>query len=219
MLWEMATAAFIGGFSLRFGELLPQSELSWEAAAYLARGDFSVDNLESPTLVQIDLRLKCDQEGSSADVIFGKISTAVCPVEAMYCYLLRGPAQEPFFLDHVSQTVSKAWFVQQPKITLQKICLPVDQYTGHHFIIGATTSAALTGVEDLGEVVCVAILRYWHALCHRAMNQEEQYTLYQILVIHLIVHCRCHESQFLYLVILSLGGQFGGKEASYSTAT
>ncbi len=165
----MATAAFIGGFSLRFGELLPQSELSWEAAANLARGDFSVDNLESPTLVQIDLRL-----------------TRKAAV---------------------------------PKITLQRICLPVDQYTGHHFIIGATTSAALTGVEDLGEVVCVAILRYWHALGHRAMNQEEQYTLYQILVIHLIVHCRCHESQFLYLVILSLGGQFGGKEASYSTAT
>ncbi len=54
----------------------------------------------------------------------------------MSLFVVKGACQGPFFLDHVGQTVSKAWLVQQLRVTLQRIGLPADQYAGHSFRIG-----------------------------------------------------------------------------------
>ncbi len=165
MLWTVAAMAFFGFF--RLGELLPESVSAWDAAVNLAWGDVAVDNLAAPAMVQIHLkRSKCDQEGNGADVVVGRTGTNICPVEAICAYLrIRGPAQGPFFKDHEGRTVTKVWFTQQLRVTLQGIGLPSDQYAGHSFRIGAATSAALAGMEDsliqtLGRWHSAAFLRY-----------------------------------------------------------
>ncbi len=160
----------------------------------LAWGDVAVDNLAAPAMVQIHLkRSKCDQEGNGADVVVGRTGSNICPVEAIRAYLrIRGPAQGRFFKDHEGRTVTKVWFTQQLRVTLQGIGLPSDQYAGHSFRIGAATSAALAGMEDsliqtLGKWHSAAFLRYirtpkarlaaqqhWCAPDRRVASEEEQ---------------------------------------------
>lgn len=42
----------------------------------------------------------------------------------------------------------KSWFIQQVRELLAGLGLPQNEYVGHSFCIGATTSAAMAGIED-----------------------------------------------------------------------
>jgi len=163
--WAVACSAFFGFF--RLGELLPESEGSWNAATDLAWGDVAVDSLTEPKMVRIHLKKsKADQGGIGADVVVGVSGTSICPVSALVQYLrVRGSSPGPFFITERGVPLVKSAFVRNLRSLLSSVGLTAAHYAGHSFRIGAATSAALAGLEDstiqtLGRWHSAAFLRY-----------------------------------------------------------
>lgn len=159
LLWAVACVVFFGFF--RLGELLQETERAYSPSTSLSWGDIAVDNQEEPTMVRIHVkRLKCDQFVSGADVILGRTFTPLCPVAAILNFTaLRRAGPGPFFQDTEGQTLTKPHFVSEIRKVLASLGLPQHQYAGHSFHIGAATSAALVGVEDL----TIQTLGRWHS--------------------------------------------------------
>ena len=158
LLWAISALAFFGFF--RLGELLPD-RLAFDHTSDLAWGDVAVDNHTAPTMVQVHLKKsKCDQFGSGSDVVVGRTSSELCPVQATLDYIQkRGNARGPFFTGNGKEAVTKSWFVSQLRSILAAAGLPQDQFAGHSFRIGAATTAALVGMEDS----TIQTLGRWHS--------------------------------------------------------
>ena len=151
--------AFFGFF--RLGELLPECATSYSIATHLSWEDVAVDSHENPSMVQIHLkRSKCDQFGVGADIVVGSTSKSLCPVTAILQYTkIRGERPGPFFVLPSGDPVTKPWFISQLRTILAAVGLQESQYAGHSFRIGATTMAALAGVEDS----TIQTLGRWHS--------------------------------------------------------
>ncbi len=128
-----------------------------------------MDSHTNPHMVQIHLKKsKCDQVGKGSDIVLGTTGSALCPVNAIACYLsARGDRPGPFFLDSSHDVVTKPRFIAQIRSILSAIGLPQHHYAGHSFRAGAATTAALAGVEDstiqtLGRWHSSAFLQYIH---------------------------------------------------------
>ena len=165
VLWAVSCTAFFGFF--RLGELLVSSAQTFNPHVHLAWGDIAVDNPQAPTMLRLYLKQsKTDQVGQGAHIILGKTGQDLCPVGAVLSYLAeRGPRPGPFFLDSSGCPLTKPNFVAEIRRVLETLGFPQDQYAGHSFRIGAATSAALAGVEDLmiqllGRWQSAAFLRY-----------------------------------------------------------
>lgn len=158
-VWAICCVAFFGFF--RMGELLPESERSFNQASHLSWGDVAVDDRLSPTMVRVHLkRSKCDQFGEGVDVIVGRTNNSLCPVTAMLAYMAsRGVAPGPFFLSHERKVITKSHFVTVIRSVLEAEGLPQNQYAGHSFRIGAATAAAQAGIADSA----IQMLGRWHS--------------------------------------------------------
>ena len=99
-------------------------------------------------------------------MIVGATRTDICPVSALCQYLkMRGSSQGPFFLDTGGKAITKSFFVHRIRDLLQSLGFPAHHYAGHNFRIGATTKAALVGmegsmIETLGRWHSAAFLQY-----------------------------------------------------------
>ena len=165
VLWAIAAVAFFGFF--RLGELLPEKGSENNTALLLTWSDISVDRRDNPRVVRIHLkRSKCDQFGKGADIFLGRVDTPICPVAALLGYMAAsGDKPGPFFRKVDGQVVTKAWFVDQIRLTLETLGFPQRQYAGHSFRIGAATAAAQAGLQDstiqaLGRWSSAAFLLY-----------------------------------------------------------
>lgn len=82
----IASSAFFSFFHL--GELLPASSDSFHPARNLTWGDVVVDNHANPSMIQFHLKAsKCDQFGSGADMVVGRMGNQLCPVSALLRYI------------------------------------------------------------------------------------------------------------------------------------
>ena len=112
-------------------------------------------------MVQIHLKVsKCDQFGGGTNIILGATDDALCPVKAMVLFVTeRGCALSPFFHKASGETATKSWFVGEVREILAKCGLNQSDFAGHSFRIGATTTAALAGIEDSA----IQVLGRWHS--------------------------------------------------------
>lgn len=145
LLWAVCSMAFFGFF--RLGELLVPSIRGHVPASHLSWADVCVDNISTPSLLRVRLRVsKCDQAGRGVDVFLG---SPFCPVAAVLSYMaLRGPREGPFFLAADGSPLTKSVFVAALRELLRSCGLDPSSYSGHSFRIGAATTAGLAGVED-----------------------------------------------------------------------
>ena len=163
--WAIATTAFFGFF--RLGELLVETEASYNPALHLSWGDVAINDLSATTMVKLHLKKsKCDQFGTGADVLLGRSGCQLCPVAAILAYIVaRGNTPGPFFINRNRAPITKSSFILKIRAALRATGYAEDQFAGHSFRIGAATTAALVGIEDsmiqtLGRWHSSAFLRY-----------------------------------------------------------
>ena len=159
VLWAVAASAFFGFFCL--GELLLDSPSHFNPATSLAWGDVAADSHTNPTMIQFHLKVsKCDQFGTGANIVIGRVDSSLCPVAAILNYIVtRGDSAGPFFVDTSHKPLTKQKFVAQIRSILNSLGVQQDQYAGHSFRIGAATTAAAVGVEDS----TIQTLGRWHS--------------------------------------------------------
>ena len=144
-----------------------QLQDSTQNYVHLAWGDVAVDSREAQHMVKIHLKQsKMDQCGRGVDVVVGRTDSDLCTVAAILAYITaHGNRQGLIFLTGAGTPLTKPYFIADLRRVHAATGLPQDDYVGHSFWIGATTSAALAGVEDstiqlLGRWQSSAFLRY-----------------------------------------------------------
>ena len=147
-LWAAATLCFAGFFHL--GELLPSSIPQVDTGAGLQWGEVTVDDAQTPSMVQTHLsRSKGDQFSKVVDVYVSKVDGPRCPVIAVVAYMTsRGTNQAPFFLDREKKPLTKPQFLVELKKAFTAVGLHQELFAGHSFRIGAATAASQAGIPD-----------------------------------------------------------------------
>ena len=156
-MWAICCMAFFGCF--RLGELLLESPNSFDQQYQLTWGDVAVDSQTDPRMLRIHLKqLKTNQFHRGADIVVGRTGTDLWPVAAVLSYIAsRGPEQGTYFLDSQAHPIAKTYFIRELRKVISALGLPQEQFAGHSFRIGAATSAAMAGVEDL----TIQLLERW----------------------------------------------------------
>ena len=165
MLWS---ACCLGFFAfLRSGEMTSPSVNSFDPAWHLTPMDIAVDDLQSPSLIQISLKgSKTDQARQGINLFIGRTNNELCPIAAMLAYLAaRGFDQGPLFQTEDRQPLTRAKLVSLLRSTLTAAGIDPTGYSGHSFRIGAATTAAACGIHDstiqtLGRWASDSYLRY-----------------------------------------------------------
>jgi hypothetical protein len=165
MIWAACTMCFFGFF--RAGEITVPTAASFQPSQHLTWPDVSADDLSSPSMIRIVLKVsKCDQFGKGVEVFVGRSKSDICPVAAILSYMVaRGPGPGPFFRFEDGTPLTKPRFVEAARSCLGQVGLDPNSYAGHSFRIGAATSAARAGLEDstiraLGRWSSTAFLTY-----------------------------------------------------------
>jgi len=149
---------FLYGF-FRVGELMSSSTSSYDPETQLTFRDIAIDNVKSPTLLQVHLKAsKTDPFREGVDVYVGKSGNDICPISAMSVYLSsRGGQDGPLFLFEDGTFLTKDRFVSAVREALKLIGIDPSKYSGHSFRRGAATTAQSRGISD----VTIKMLGRW----------------------------------------------------------
>ena len=87
----LCTAALVTFFSFcRSGEITVEGESKYDAKIHLSWVDVAVDNVESPSLISLNIKYaKTDQGRVGVRMILGKVGDDLCPVSTLLNYLSR----------------------------------------------------------------------------------------------------------------------------------
>ena len=163
LLWAASTICFFGFF--RAGEITVPMASSFDSAVHLTWGDVAISDDDAMLRVFLK-RSKTDQYGRGVEIFVGRTGDNLCPVEAVRVYASRrGTSAGAFFCFSGGAPLSKSRFVAMVRSALARAGVPVSDYSGHSFRIGAATAAAEAGIPDstiqaLGRWTSSAFLRY-----------------------------------------------------------
>ena len=96
---------------LRLGELLLESEASYNLSLHLSWGDVAIDARSATSMIKIYLRKsKCDQFGNGADILLGRTARLrVVPSLSHHdLHSLRRSTPGHFFVDHQEKPIVKS---------------------------------------------------------------------------------------------------------------
>ena len=158
------------------GEVTVERENYYDASMHRSYIDLAVDNPANPSVISMLIKKsKTDQGQREAKIYLGKTGDTLCPIATMEAYLsVRRSSSVPLFQWESCIPLSKSSFVKHVRAVLEEAGLPAKDYGGHSFKIGATTTAAVAGLEDsaiwtLGQWESCAFKRYirldpkyWH---------------------------------------------------------
>jgi hypothetical protein len=92
---------------------------------------------------------KTDPFRAGVTIVMGATGHDLCPVAATVPFLsLRGAQEGPLFKFSDGSFLTRPRFVQEVRSLLTAIGVNATTYSGHSFHIGATTTAAIAGVES-----------------------------------------------------------------------
>lgn len=123
---------------------------TFDLSVHLCYGDVTVDTIDSPSLVQIQLKTsKTDPLRNGVFVYLGIAGGSLCPVAAILKYMVRrGPDEGPLFTFANGSFLTRDCFVQAVRDALSCAGADSSAYAGHSIRIGATTTAARRGIPD-----------------------------------------------------------------------
>ncbi len=148
MLWAACCLAFFG--FLRAGELTVPDDSSFDPSVHLCWGDLAVDNPVDPAILSVTLKAsKMDPFRKGITLYIGRVASDLCPVSAVLAYLTVKP-------------LTRQRLVSAVREALEHAGVEADKYAGHSFRIGAATTAASRGLEDL----TIQKLGRWHSLAY-----------------------------------------------------
>uniref|UniRef100_A0A1X7TEK2 Tyr recombinase domain-containing protein n=1 Tax=Amphimedon queenslandica TaxID=400682 RepID=A0A1X7TEK2_AMPQE len=126
---------------------------SWGAFtnSMLSFGDVSVDSHSSPTYISLlHCQSKTDVFGAGVRIDLIRVDGPICPVMSLLSYLaMRGSQSGPLFQFKNGSPLSRRRLVGAVHESLALTGLDVSRFNRHSFQIGATTTAAACGIEDL----------------------------------------------------------------------
>ena len=144
-----------------------------------------MDSHSSPSLIKLHLKTSnTDHERKVADVYVGKTGDILCPVSALLAYLaVRGALPGPLFQLQDGSPLTKDYFIQKFRAALTNIGFEASQYAGHSFRIGAATTAAEKGIEDL-----IKAMGRWKSQAYLTYIKTAPDTLAKVSSYYLITH-------------------------------
>lgn len=147
--WAVAVTCFFG--FMRAGELMVDKIGSFDPAQHLTLEDLATDSKKDPTFIQITLKSsKTDPFRQGVDIVIGRTSDDLCPVQAIGDYLrMRGACSGPLFVRQDGTALTKTSFVKEIREALSTLGYSdSNQFSGHSFRAGAATTAASLKIED-----------------------------------------------------------------------
>ena len=173
MLWAAVTMCFCG--FLRSGEVVVPSQTGYDPASHLSFGDIRADSITNPQCIEIRIKAsKMDPFRMGVSVYLGRTDNDLCPVAASLDYMVRrGTTAGPFFTFSDGSYLTRERFVQAVRSALDRIGLISSNYAGHSFRIGAATTAAQRGVQD----VLIKTLGRWESSAYTLYVKTPQKTL------------------------------------------
>ena len=147
MLWAACCIAFFG--FLRCGEFTVPSQIAYDPEAHLSLSDVAVDNIQSPSVVQITIKQsKTDPFRQGVQIYLGKTEADVCPVAGILAYLtIRGALRGPLFILASRQALTRERFAGMLSKTLLAAGIADKGYNTHSFRIGAAKEAGISDVH------------------------------------------------------------------------
>ena len=128
---------------------------------HLSWGDVAIDDRSAATMEKFHLPIsKCDQFGTGADMLMGRLGCQLCPMAAILAYIkARDDHPSAFFVDNSRMPITKSKSMAKVQDALRSTGYPEEQFAGHSFRIGAATTMAMAGIEDS----TIQILSHWHS--------------------------------------------------------
>ena len=164
MLWVACCLGFFG--FLRAAEFTaPPPGKDFNAGVYLSLQDIALDSRSSASLVRVKIKCsKTDPFRQGVEIYLGGSFNELCSVEMIIAYLTtREERAGPFFQFHNGIPLSRERLVTQVCQALLAAGKDPTPYSGYSFRIGATSTAAERGVEDL----LIKILGHWESAAYQ----------------------------------------------------
>ena len=148
MLWAAVSTCFFG--FMRAGEMTVPSESSFDPNSHLCMSDVSIDCIDNPQMVKLNLKTsKTDPFRKGVEIVLGRTNNALCPVTALLSYLaVRGSGPGFLFLFADGRPLTKQRFITKVREALASFGVDPCHYAGHSFRIGAATAAGACGLND-----------------------------------------------------------------------
>ena len=149
MLWAACCTGFHG--FMRSGEFTVPTVQEFNPEIHMTIYDVAIDSHSNPQTISIRVkRSKTDQFGEGSFIFLTRTDSALCPVMALVSYLaFRGPSPGALFTLQNGTPLTKQKLVTLLRATLQTAGFDPSFYNGHSFRIGAATTAAAAGVQDV----------------------------------------------------------------------
>ena len=131
MIWAACCLAYFG--LLRVSEFTTSSPDHFDPLTDLLLSDVALDNRASPTLVQITLKQsKGDQFRKGTQICLGKMTHAICPVQALVQYLVRRDGTPgPLFVWPNNKALTRASFSSALNKALKELHMDPHQFNTH----------------------------------------------------------------------------------------
>ena len=135
---------------LQSDEIVVLADSAYDRAVHLSGGDVHVDNTTDPQYLEVHIKAsKTDPFRHGVSVYLGCSQADLCPVSAVLAYMvLRGATPGPFFFFADGSYLTRDRFVVSVRAALRMQGVDDSRYSGHSFLIGAATTAALRGLPD-----------------------------------------------------------------------
>ena len=164
MLWAAMNLCFFG--FLRSGGICCSSETSYDPSWHHFLQDVSIDSITRTNTIYVIIKaLKTDPCRLGVTITVSCTANTVYPVKSLLSYLaIRGTQVGPLFQFTSGAFLNCTKFVATVCQLLTATKFNPDLYSGHSFCIGAATTAASVGLQDviqtLGRWKSAAYLTY-----------------------------------------------------------
>ena len=149
---------------MRAGEFCNTSTSEFDPTVSLCLEDVAIDSHQNPTSVRVTLKQsKTDPFRQGVSIYMDKTNSDLCPVSAILAYIAIRPQRGgPLFIYRDDTVLTREKLVTHVLAALSSTGLDTRGYSGHSFRIGAATTAALAGVEDV-----IKILGRWESSAYQ----------------------------------------------------
>ena len=163
---------------LRTGESTMPTSDAYDPDVHLNLSDLTLHSHTNPSVMRLTIKQsKTDPFSQGINIFLGKTETAICPVRAIIDYItVRSPNPGPLFTLPTGAPLTRGYLVTQLQATLRKAGLDESQYNGHSFRIGAATTAAQHGLQDL----LIQILGKWRSEAYKSYIKLPRMQLAQV---------------------------------------